>query len=102
MLSLITGGSRGIGFAIAQELAFKGSDLLLVAKSQPNLKKAEAAIKEKSTVKVGFHVCDLSHERNVDLLAEACIKNCTIPDFLVLDAGIFLEGSLANSRPEDF
>jgi len=102
MLSLITGGSRGIGLAIAQELAAKGSDLLLVAKNQPNLKKAEALIKKTQKVKVDVHVCDLSKEKNVDFLAECCIKNRMIPDFLVLDAGIFLEGSLAKSQPEDF
>ena len=102
MLSLVTGGSRGIGLAIAQELAAKGSDLLLVARSQPNLKRAEGCIKEKHKANVTLHVCDLSAERNVDALADFCIRNRMVPDFLVLDAGIFLEGSLVNSRPEDY
>src|SRR5258706_16413208 len=100
MLSLITGGSRGIGLAIAQELAAKGSNLLLVSKSQPNLKRAEGIIKETHKVQITLKACDLVHERNVNALAATCIRNGLIPDFLVLDAGIFLEGSLVKSKPK--
>lgn len=102
MLSIITGGSRGIGYAIAEQLAAKGSNLLLVAKNLPNLEKAQTLLSDKYNVNISIHNCDLSDEYNVDSLANRCISTCMIPDLLVLDAGVFLEGSLTNSSPNDF
>jgi 3-oxoacyl-[acyl-carrier protein] reductase len=42
--ALITGGSRGIGFAIASRLAVEGWDLLLSARGKPKLDEAVSAL----------------------------------------------------------
>lgn len=43
-ISLVTGGSRGIGLGIAHALAKAGSDIVLVARGQDQLKQAEETL----------------------------------------------------------
>jgi NAD(P)-dependent dehydrogenase (short-subunit alcohol dehydrogenase family) len=49
---LITGGSKGLGFAIAQRFASEGCHLYLAARSQAALEDAADAIRRQSPVKV--------------------------------------------------
>jgi short-subunit dehydrogenase len=102
MLSLVTGGSRGIGYAIALELAKKGSDLLLVSRDEKKLFKAAKAIQAKTKSEISVFSCDLGAEKSVEKLAAHCISSKLIPDFLVLNAGIFIEGSLTDSNPDNY
>lgn len=102
MLALVTGGSRGIGYAIARELALKGSDLLLVSRHEKNLRDAAAVLRKKSSNAIDTFACDLGNEKSVNALAAHCIKSGLVPNFLVLNAGIFLAGSLTASKPEDY
>jgi len=102
ILTLVTGGSRGIGYAIAREMAAKGSNLLLISKNDNGLQAAAAKIRNEFSRDVITRTCDLAEEREIDALAAHCIEQNLIPDVLVLNAGLFLEGSLAGSRPEDY
>ncbi|WP_118193153.1 SDR family NAD(P)-dependent oxidoreductase [Albibacterium indicum] len=58
--ALITGASKGIGKAIAIELASRGYDILLVARSEKDLLKASKDIKSKADVEVVYLSIDLS------------------------------------------
>ena len=44
--ALITGGSSGIGLAVAHELAALGAELVLVARGQERLERARSAVLE--------------------------------------------------------
>lgn len=55
--AVITGGSRGIGFAIAQEFAREGVDLYLAARSSRDLEKAA------TWTRTGYRINEVKRER---------------------------------------
>jgi NAD(P)-dependent dehydrogenase (short-subunit alcohol dehydrogenase family) len=89
--ALITGGSRGIGRAVAEELAAAGCNCVLVSRNAGDLKAAQAAIEKQYGVSVQNESLDLSDSRNVAALAA---KYPGI-DILVNNAGAIPGGTLA-------
>ena len=61
--ALVTGGSRGIGFGVAEVLAAEGCNLHLASRSAADLEKAQARITAASDVKVTCHALDLGDFR---------------------------------------
>jgi len=88
--ALITGGSKGIGFAIASMLADEGCGLHLVARSASDLESARQRLREHADVDVRIHPMDLAQRGRVDELA----ARCTDVDILVNNAGSIPRGSL--------
>jgi uncharacterized protein len=58
--ALITGGSKGIGAAIAEALARRKMDLLIVARNEIDLKEIKKRLEEEYKVSVLTMSCDLS------------------------------------------
>ncbi len=69
---LITGGSKGIGFATARAFAAEGCQLHLVARTAADLNAARDHIRKEYNVEVTVHSTDLSLGENVGHLVEAC------------------------------
>ncbi len=70
--ALIAGGSRGIGFAIAEALARRGYNLVLVARGMPSLQKAKDTLEAAYGVKVEILSFDLSKEESAPAIGEWC------------------------------
>lgn len=83
-VALITGASRGIGFAIAKALADEGCDLVLTARGESALNKAS---RELDDVRVLAQTCDVGDERSVDSLFKAVRNEFGRLDFLINNAG---------------
>ena len=88
--AVITGGSKGIGFAIAQEFAREGVDLHLAARSSGDLEKAAADLVSRFGVRVQVHPVDLSNREARDAFA----RECSHVDILVNCAGAIPGGGL--------
>lgn len=71
--ALIAGGSKGIGFALAEALAKRRYNLILVARHMDGL----IAAKEKLESAYGVHVEILSYDLSKEETAEAIAKWCT-------------------------
>ncbi len=91
---LITGGSQGIGFAVARAFAAEGAALHLVSRSRENLERARKEIQDATAASVTLHPYDLSVSANINALAEECGD----VDILVNNAGAVPVGDITMSE----
>ena len=91
--AFITGASKGIGRAIAIELAQRKNNLLLTARSEDLLKGLAADIQREYEVTVQFKACDLTDPEVPAELAEWCRSNEYDVNILVNNAGFGLWGT---------
>lgn len=85
--TLITGGSAGIGRAIAEECARRNRNLLLVALSTSELRSTAAEIYDRYNVKVLYYEADLTDEAALEGLYHWCEQQGLKIDMLVNNAG---------------
>lgn len=88
--ALVTGGSRGIGHAIALVLASEGCNLHLAARGRDDLESVGRAIEQEHGVAVTTHPVDLSDSELVCDLAQAV----GVVDILVNNAGAIPGGRI--------
>jgi NAD(P)-dependent dehydrogenase (short-subunit alcohol dehydrogenase family) len=88
--ALITGGSKGLGLAIAHRFASEGCDLHLAARSQTVLEDAADTIRRQYPVKVNTLAIDLAKQGFAGRVMEACGD----VDILINNAGDVPSGSL--------
>ena len=88
--ALVTGGSRGIGFGVAQVFAAEGCNLHLASRSAADLEAARAKITAAHDVRVTVHALDLSVPENAVKLA----RDCGDVDILVNNAGAIPQGTI--------
>jgi short-subunit dehydrogenase len=86
--TLITGGSMGIGKALANECARRGMNLLLVALPGPELEETAIEIREEFSVKVDTLGIDLTASPSPGKVLEWCEENNYTIDILMNNAGI--------------
>jgi dehydrogenase/reductase SDR family protein 7B len=84
---VITGGSSGIGKALAQEFGSKGSKILITGRNADELAKAEMELKNNGIHVVGFR-SDVSREEDNRRMAEEAIRLFGRIDILINNAGI--------------
>lgn len=98
-VALITGGTRGIGLAIAEALGEAGARLILSARTQ--VPEAEQALRDKGYA-VEFIASDLSkRQAAIDLVKEAAERAGTI-DILVNNAGVAIHGDSDDYSEENW
>ena len=96
MYIVITGASRGIGFAIAETFAQNGFNLLLTSRNEINLYKAMEKLQARfSSVEIAAKAFDLSIKENAIAFAQWCLQKA-IPDVLVNNTGAFVPGNLSD------
>lgn len=87
--ALITGASRGIGFAIAKAFARQGANLILTATNESGLQSAKNALDE-FNVDVSYIVADLAEPGEVESLFPSALEHQPELDVLVNNAGIHI------------
>lgn len=100
-VAVITGSSRGIGKAIAMELAKNGAYIVLNGRDASRL---EAATEEVSKIhnKVVSYCCDVSQPEQSEELIKAAIDNYGKLDILINNVGVSMRGDVADLKPQVF
>lgn len=100
--TLITGGSEGIGRALAEECAKRGMNILLVALPEPQLEKTAQFIRETYRVKTEYLGVDLTQEQAPYEVIEWVQQKRYQVDALVNNAGFGYAGAFADYATPQF
>ncbi|MGH7093028.1 MAG: SDR family oxidoreductase [Stellaceae bacterium] len=85
--AIITGGSKGLGLAIAQEYARSGADVAILARDQGALNDAKALIQKEARGKVLAISCDVSKAGPIEAACAQCNSEFGKVDIFVNNAG---------------
>src|SRR6478609_3963606 len=99
--ALITGASKGIGKALAWELASKGYNLLLIARSENLLQEVSEEIKKKHSVSVDYFPADLGKSDSALKIKTWCQDKNYSVSILVNNAGYALWGNFEKLSLQD-
>ena len=100
-ISLVTGGSKGIGFGIAKSLAEAGADIVLVARNQADLENARDELSQIGR-RIWTYSFDMSKIKEIDGMFTAVIKDVGGIDILVNNAGATRRGPAETLTAEDW
>ena len=96
--AIVTGGTRGIGRAIAKALAGAGLKVAITARSEDDIANAVSELNEAGSGTVTGYICDV---RDYDQV-RAVFAEMGGVDILVNNAGIGLFAPVESISPEDF
>jgi len=99
--ALVTGGSRGLGFALAQELASSGARVAICARGEEALERARQRLAAAGADVLATR-CDVARRDEVDAWVAQVTERFGQVDVLVNNAGVISVGPLLAQRPEDF
>jgi short-subunit dehydrogenase len=99
---VITGGSRGLGLALARCFASEGARLALLARSAEQLESAAAQLRRTAAVEVLPLVCDVRDAGAIDRAVAAIVERFGAIEVLVNNAGIIQAMPFENAQLEDF
>jgi 3-dehydrosphinganine reductase len=93
--ALVTGGSSGIGRALARRLAVRGYDISMIARRQSPLEETAAELKglfRDKSQQVFWHAADVSEAAQAEEAVAAAVARLGAPDLVVTSAGIAVPG----------
>ena len=101
-IALVTGGSQGLGKAIALKLAENGADIAVVyvGPEEPALETCREI--EAMGRRAKSYVCDVRDEAAVETTVEAVKNDLGKVDILVNNAGVTRDGLMVGMKDEDY
>ncbi len=85
-VAVVTGGSKGIGIAVARRFAESGAKVAILARGAADLKAAREAL-AKDGLQVQDYVCDVSKASDISATYDRIVKDHGKVDILVNNAG---------------
>jgi NAD(P)-dependent dehydrogenase (short-subunit alcohol dehydrogenase family) len=101
-VALVTGGSKGLGKAMARGLAEVGADIVISSRHENELKPALAEILQDTGRKGRYFVADMTNRADVDRLAKDAVAAFGRIDILINNAGTNVPQPIDEIRDEDW
>lgn len=86
-VALVTGGSKGLGKAMARGFAEAGANVVISSRHEDELQAAQKEIQDGTKVKVVYRVADMNDRSEVTALAQFALDTFGRVDILVNNAG---------------
>ena len=100
-IALITGASKGIGFAIAELFAKEGASLILFSRNREALEKVKKELQEKYAVDIKLYIVDVREKSSIEKAFEELYAQKIFFDILVNNAGVMIDATLQVVRDEN-
>ncbi len=100
-VAVITGGSRGLGLLLARHLAAEGAPVVLLARSETELRRAKQEL-DAGGAGVMIIPCDIRDQQQVNRAFQQVVERFGRIDVLINNAGIIQVGPLAHMTVDDF
>jgi NAD(P)-dependent dehydrogenase (short-subunit alcohol dehydrogenase family) len=100
--AIVTGGTKGIGRAIAEALLSQGISVCIAARKQVEVDKAINELSKSGRGRAIGFVCDVRNYEQVKGLIDYTVRELGGLDILVNNAGIGIFETVEETSPEDF
>jgi NAD(P)-dependent dehydrogenase (short-subunit alcohol dehydrogenase family) len=100
--AIVTGGSKGLGKAMAAGLASAGANLVLISRNQAEVEAAATEISRDYGVQAIGLQADVASEDQVQGVVDTCLEKFGKVDILINNAGINIRGPIDELSLEDF
>lgn len=101
-VALITGGSLGLGYAMAEKFATSGADVAIVARTEDVLTKSRDQLRSVSDARIESYVCDVSKAEDISAMFSRVTNDLGKVDILVNNAGFAKAGPIESLTDEDW
>lgn len=98
-IAVVTGGTKGIGYAIAERLLESGAKVFICARNKPELRHALERLS--ASGRVEGEICDVRSEEQVRMMLEEAKRVFGGIDILVNNAGIGIIGKTVEEMSGD-
>jgi len=100
-ISIVTGGARGLGKAMAERLGKEGATVVIADIDVPSMEKTVAEMNEAGYPTEGYRI-DLTKTEEIDAMIDHVAKKYGRIDILINNAGIMRDKTFAKMDPADF
>src|SRR5690606_16503875 len=100
--AIITGGSKGLGYAMASGLASAGANVILVNRNAGEGAQAAREISTCYPVEALSYTADITKKDQTESMAIWAMETFGRIDILINSAGINIRGPIEEVSPEDF
>jgi NAD(P)-dependent dehydrogenase (short-subunit alcohol dehydrogenase family) len=97
-VSVVTGGTKGIGRAVAKSLLDAGANVVITARNQDEITKAVSELNRRTRGSAKGYACDV---RDYDQV-KSLFANLNAVDILINNAGVGIFASVESMSVEDF
>lgn len=100
--AIITGGSKGLGLAMAAGLASAGANLMLVGRTAAEGESAARQLSQQFPIRALSFAADITDQQQTEAMAQATLEAFGQIDILINSAGINIRGPIDELSPAEF